>query len=203
MSDSAKIGQRGPVDHERREQIVRAARDHFRQYGYNKTTVADLAKAIGLSTAYIYKFFESKKAIGKSACSICLAEISNSVEKIANEDRPASDQLRRMAVEMARGGERLFFNNRNMHEIVAAAIEENWHSCAVHEKNLSNIISKVIQDGRDAGEFERKTPLSEVCHAVLMAMEAVRHPVLLKQRLNTLEDDAICLANLMLRSLAP
>ena len=61
-------GQRGPAEHERRDQIVAAAREHFRHYGYNKTTVADLAKAIGLSTAYIYKFFDSKKAIGEAVC---------------------------------------------------------------------------------------------------------------------------------------
>ncbi len=58
-------GQRGPAEHDRREQIIAAANEHFRHYGYNKTTVADLAKAIGLSTAYIYKFFESKRAIGE------------------------------------------------------------------------------------------------------------------------------------------
>ena len=57
-SPAPPLGHRGPVEHERREQIVKAANEHFRRYGYNKTTVADLANAIGLSTAYIYKFFE-------------------------------------------------------------------------------------------------------------------------------------------------
>ena len=40
---------RGPVDHEVRDQIVAAATEHFRLYGYEKTTVSDLAKAIGFS----------------------------------------------------------------------------------------------------------------------------------------------------------
>ena len=67
-------GQRGPAEHERREQIITAASAHLRHYGYSKTTVADLARAIGLSTAYIYKFFDSKRAIGEAVCTICLAE---------------------------------------------------------------------------------------------------------------------------------
>ena len=46
-------GQRGPVEHERREQIIAAADEHFRHYGYQKTTVADLARAIGVSSAYL------------------------------------------------------------------------------------------------------------------------------------------------------
>jgi hypothetical protein len=38
---------RGPADHNVREQILEAAGEHFSHYGYDKTTVSDLAKAIG------------------------------------------------------------------------------------------------------------------------------------------------------------
>ena len=48
---------RGPADHDVRDQIVAAATEHFSRYGYEKTTVSDLAKTIGFSKAYIYKFF--------------------------------------------------------------------------------------------------------------------------------------------------
>ena len=70
-------GQRGPAEHERREQIIRAADEHFRHYGYAKTTVADLAKAIGVSAAYVYRFFESKQAIGEAVCAMTLARIDD------------------------------------------------------------------------------------------------------------------------------
>ena len=43
-------GQRGPADHKRRQQILQAADEHFRLYGYRKTTLADIAKSIHLST---------------------------------------------------------------------------------------------------------------------------------------------------------
>ena len=76
-------GQRGPVEHERRDQIIRAADEHFRRYGYNKTTVADLAKAIGVSSAYVYRFFESKQAIGEAVCAMTLAAIDGPLLEIA------------------------------------------------------------------------------------------------------------------------
>src|SRR5258707_14088272 len=102
MMLSPNIGQRGPVEHERREQIISAASEHFRHYGYTKTTVADLAKAIGLSTAYIYKFFDSKKAIGEAVCTICQSEIADAARTIADEKKPASDRVRRAFLELAR-----------------------------------------------------------------------------------------------------
>ncbi|HEY7799341.1 MAG TPA: TetR/AcrR family transcriptional regulator, partial [Hyphomonadaceae bacterium] len=59
---------RGPADHAVRDQIIEAAHEHFSRFGYEKTTVSDLAKSIGFSKAYIYKFFDSKQAIGEAIC---------------------------------------------------------------------------------------------------------------------------------------
>jgi AcrR family transcriptional regulator len=67
-AQDAAAGRRGPADHAIRQQIMDAADAHFARFGYGKTTVADLAKAIGFSKAYIYKFFESKQAIGEAIC---------------------------------------------------------------------------------------------------------------------------------------
>ena len=71
----SSAGQRGPIEHGIRDQIVDAAEAHFSRFGYGKTTVADLAKAIGFSKAYIYKFFDSKQAIGKEICVRCLDKV--------------------------------------------------------------------------------------------------------------------------------
>jgi AcrR family transcriptional regulator len=198
-----QAGQRGPVEHERREQIIAAANEHFRHYGYNKTTVADLAKAIGLSTAYIYKFFDSKKAIGEAACGLCLGKIAFSVQSIAEEQRPASERLRRVFLELARRGSALFFQDRKMHDIVAAALTEKWQSCETHDATLLAVIRRIVQDGREAGEFERKTPVDEASRAILLTLEPIKNPLLLEQRLDTLDADAAAIANLVLRSLAP
>jgi len=196
------LGQRGPAEHERREQIIAAANEHFRHYGYGKTTVADLAKAIGLSTAYIYKFFDSKKAIGEAVCSIYQKTIEAAVVAIVEEDRPASERLRRIFVEMSRRAADLFFHDRKMHDIVAAALSERWKSVLDYDISLRIIVRRVVQEGRDAGEFERKTSMDETCRAIMLAMDPIRNPILLEQRLDTLEEDAVIIANLVLRSLA-
>lgn len=43
--------------------IKRSARELFRKYGYNKTSVNQLAKASNISKATFYKYFESKEII--------------------------------------------------------------------------------------------------------------------------------------------
>src|SRR3954454_18277561 len=87
---------RGPADHDVRAQIVVAATEHFSRYGYEKTTVSDLAKAIGFSKAYIYKFFGSKQAIGEVICANCLLEIETEVRAAVDGAGPPPEKVRQM-----------------------------------------------------------------------------------------------------------
>src|SRR3569832_1391807 len=95
-SSSSAAPARGPADHEVRSQIVAAATEHFSRYGYEKTTVSDLAKAIGFSKAYIYKFFESKQAIGEMICTNCISQIETEVRAAVAEAELPPEKLRRM-----------------------------------------------------------------------------------------------------------
>ncbi|CDS92218.1 putative HTH-type transcriptional regulator YvdT [compost metagenome] len=45
------------------ESIKRAARELFRKYGYNKTSVNELAKRANVAKATFYKYFDSKELI--------------------------------------------------------------------------------------------------------------------------------------------
>ncbi len=46
-----------------KDSIKKNARDLFRKYGYNKTSVNELAKESNISKATFYKYFESKEVI--------------------------------------------------------------------------------------------------------------------------------------------
>ena len=50
-----------------RQSIVDTAERFFRDIGYQKTTVADIAKSLRMSPANVYRFFDSKKSIISSA----------------------------------------------------------------------------------------------------------------------------------------
>ncbi len=49
------------IETDTRERILEVAERLFRQIGYQKTTVADIAKELRMSPANVYRFFESKK----------------------------------------------------------------------------------------------------------------------------------------------
>ncbi|MEN4909718.1 TetR/AcrR family transcriptional regulator [Rahnella bonaserana] len=197
------LTQRGPAGHERREQIIDAAFEHFRLYGFAKTSVADLAKSIGVSSAYIYKFFESKQAIGEAICSQRVGQIDEALMLIAQSDQSATLRLRSIFKILLTRSLDLFFQDRKLHDLAATAAAQQWKSTLNHRAMMYSIIEKVVTDGRESGEFERKTPLDEVCMAITSVTTPFSHPLLLEQKTpEQLEERVQAITSLVLRSLA-
>jgi len=194
---------RGPADHEVRNQIVVAATEHFSRYGYEKTTVSDLAKVIGFSKAYIYKFFESKQAIGEMICANCLGQIEAEVKAVIDQaDRPP-EKLRRMFKAIVESSRRLFSQDRKLYEIAASAATERWQATLAYEARIQALLRDILQEGRQSGDFERKTPLDETAMAIYLVMRPYLNPLILQHSFDYAEDAPAQLSSLVLRSLSP
>lgn len=194
---------RGPADHDVRDQIVVAATEHFSRYGYEKTTVSDLAKAVGFSKAYIYKFFESKQAIGEMICANCLHQIEAEVRAaIAETDLP-SEKLRRMFRGMAEATRRLLFQDHKLYEIAASAATEGWSAVVAYDERVQALLKEILQEGRQSGDFERKTPLDETAAAIYLVMRPYFNPLLLQYSFDHVDTAPGQLSSLVLRSLSP
>lgn len=197
------VSTRGPADHEVRNQIITAATEHFSRYGYEKTTVSDLAKAIGFSKAYIYRFFESKQAIGEMICANCMGQIETEVrEAVAGTDLPP-EKLRRMFKTATEATLKLAFQDRKLYEIASSAVTENWQAVIAYEERIQDLLQNVLNAGRQTGDFERKTPLDETTKAIYLVMRPYFNPLLLQHSFDYVDEAPMHLSNLVLRSLSP
>lgn len=194
---------RGPADHAVRDQIISAAHECFARYGYVKTTVSDLAKEIGFSKAYIYRFFESKQAIGEAICGSRLEQIVTDTRSAIDQGDSATDRLRRMFKSLTALSVELFFKDRKIYDITAHSAAEQWGSSQAYKETLNEILAEIIKSGRESGEFERKTPLDETCRAILYAMMPFVDPLHLERNLDLLPEAPAEVVSLILRSLAP
>lgn len=57
-----------PADPNRREDILQAAREVFRQSGYEKAHVAEIAQRAGVAKGTVYLYYESKRAMLDALC---------------------------------------------------------------------------------------------------------------------------------------
>lgn len=96
MGDEAFVSARPTVE-SRRQQILDAACDCVRQAGFHGASMAEIAKAAGLSVGQIYRYFENKEAITAAIVAQDLAEMR---EKFAELESQPGDLLEVMTGHM-------------------------------------------------------------------------------------------------------
>ena len=166
---------------ETRDRILAEAERVFRAYGYAKTTVADIARACGMSPANVYRFYESKAAINEAITALILKRQEDLALSIAAERRPAAQRLKKLIVEMHRFTCEQYLNESQVHEIVAKAMDEQWSVIDAHIERLRLLYRAVIDDGVRAGEFSGKD-VEKRGNCVFNAIMPFCHPQLVAEK---------------------
>jgi AcrR family transcriptional regulator len=163
-----------------RERILVAAERLFREIGYQKTTVADIAKVLRMSPANVYRFFDSKKAIHEGVARVLMGEVEDAARAIATRPGPAAQRLRELLSSIHRMNCERYVGDAKLHEMVEIAMEESWEVCIAHMERLTETIGGVIAEGAASGEFEvSDLPLAAMCTCT--AMMRFFHPQMIAQ----------------------
>jgi AcrR family transcriptional regulator len=171
------------VEPDTRERILVVAERLFRQIGYQKTTVADIAKELRMSPANVYRFFDSKKAIHEGVCRALMGEVEAEAQRIAAIPGPASVRLRELVKTIHRMNSERYVGDSKLHEMVEIAMQESWEVCLAHMELITKIIGSVIAQGAQSGEFEvTDLPLAAMCTCT--AMIRFFHPQMIAQSVN-------------------
>ncbi len=185
-----------------RARIVDVAEEHFRRVGYAKTAVADIADALGMSPANVYRFFPSKLAINEAICLRCMEESHALIHSVAATQRPAAERLEEMMLELHRFNKSRFTSERRIHDMVEVAMQENWNSIEAHFRTVIACVARIIADGVALGEFQPVQDLEATALTVKQAFFSVLHPVAIAQCADRdLEDQTRRIARLAIRAL--
>jgi len=160
--------------------IVHAAERLFREIGYQKTTVADIARVLRMSPANVYRFFESKRAIYEAVASRLMGEVENAATGIAFETDEPVARLRRLLATIHHMNVERYTGDEKIHQMVAMAIEENWQVCTAHFERITGIVAKVIDDGARTGAFAAPD-VALAAMSTTMAMNRFFHPQMIAQ----------------------
>src|ERR1700742_4065023 len=168
------------VETDTRERILEVAERLFRQIGYQKTTVGDIAKVLRMSPSNVYRFFESKKAIHEGVARALLGEVEGGTQAILRKPGSPTVRLRELLTTVHRMNSERYVGDSKLHEMVEIAMEESWEVCVAHMERITETIGGVIADGAASGEFEvADVPLAAMCACT--AMMRFFHPQMIAQ----------------------
>jgi len=160
--------------------ILEAAEAQFRHYGYSKTTVADVAKDLGMSPANIYRFFASKSELLEGVCARLLAQSLKIAEDFAAMPLSAEERLRGYAMAQFQFTVTTMMDEKKVHEMAVVAIEQSWGVIDKHIDEVQAILARIIEDGMDKGEFAKGDAV-HIARCFGAAISPLHHPQLVAQ----------------------
>ncbi len=167
---------------EARTLILDNARALFLEIGYNKTTVADIARACGFSSANVHRLFGTKGAINEAIADRMLTEKLQEVRASVARGKTARDKLIAALRTVHQSTLATFTEKKRVHDMVTCAIDERWQAIRRYRVALLDITRSIIREGIETGEFEVDN-LEQAAMGAHMSMFRLCHPVLVVEML--------------------
>jgi AcrR family transcriptional regulator len=142
-----------------RRQIIETAARLFREIGFQKTTVADIARELRMSPANVYRFFAAKSEINAAVGRQLMDEVEDAALRIAEGLGPASERLRTLIKTLEAMNAERYLGDRKLHDMVEVALHEQWPIIEQHTNQLASCFTRIIADGMEAGEFAAADPV--------------------------------------------
>jgi AcrR family transcriptional regulator len=142
----------------KRDVILKAAWDLIRHYGYNKTTVDDIAKRAGLGKGTLYLHFASKSEI-----MLCLTDRTNEritarLEELAATGAPPAERLRACLLHRVMALYDIVDKYPHSEDVIANMMPDVVERLDRHVRRHGEILGGIVREGRAAGAFLSADP---------------------------------------------
>jgi AcrR family transcriptional regulator len=164
---------------ETRSCILAVAWDLFRQLGA-RTTMADIAEKLGMSSANVYRFFPSKQALNEAVCESLLGQLLKAARSELDAPGTASQRIARMMLTIHRLMRDQMTDHARVHEVVQIACDEVWPPIVDYLHKCAAMLADVIEEGQSIGEFGPGDP-KELGWRTLQACVIIENPTMIAQ----------------------
>ena len=159
--------------------ILEAANRRFSQFGYNKTTMAEIADDCDMSAANLYRFFRNKLDIGaRLACGCLETQLAGTRAIIAQSERPAAERLRDVFLHVLDYTHDQWANDPRMNELVTAICEARMDIVDAYKQDQHAQLVELLDDGVRRGEFS-VSDAERTAEAIITTMTAFSMPLLM------------------------
>lgn len=149
------------------ERIVDKADALFRRFGYTKTPVADIARELEMSSANIYKFFPSKKALIEAVGQKRLQELFRHIRAVTKTRKSAFKRIKDLIFCVVEHFEEVIENEYDllyvemMNEVIRFTVKKRkgcWEFTNTMRTFLQNEVRNILALGIEAGEIHTDDP---------------------------------------------
>ncbi|MDH6551427.1 TetR family transcriptional regulator [Streptomyces sp. SAI-041] len=140
------------------ERILEATEEVLRRHGPAKATVVDVARALGVSHGSVYRHFRTKAALREAVTKRWLDRATGMLAEIAAQDRDPEARLRDWLAALFEAKRRKAGDDPELFATYTVLTGENVTAVIEHLTELTGQLTRVVQDGIDAGTFTVPDP---------------------------------------------
>lgn len=188
-----------------RGEFIEVASRLFQQYGLQKTTMEDIAKALGKGKSTLYYYFANKDEVFQAVVLKEIDEVFDAVQQQVSEAKTAKEKLAAYA-------------SNNINEIKGKTILYKL-VCGELKGNLSKlmfklreqfdikdvvILKEILNFGIISGEFTaiKNEDINVLAHLIVSALRGIEVDMFIENNLPDLEDQVDHLLGILIRGLA-
>ncbi len=143
------------------KKIMDAAKARFRQYGFNKTTMVEIAKDCGMSAANIYRFFEGKNDIATEMAKDFFRDTEDALrEVILRPNLTPVERLRLFTWQALQCNHSMYNEEPKIGEVVDFISEKRYDLIDRHVDTIISLIAEILAEGNRNGIFGVKDIVS-------------------------------------------
>ncbi len=159
-----------------RDRIVSAAEDVLRRFGPAKATVVDVARALGVSHAAVYRHVATKAQLRDLVVGRWAETTMPPLRTIAAAPGPAPERLRQFFDALIAAKRRRAAEDPELFAAYRTLAADAQSVVAAHVDELLGLAAAIIQSGVEEGTFRPVDPVV-ASRAVLFATSRFHHPV--------------------------
>jgi len=138
-----------------KKQILDAANERFNHYGYNKTTMAEIANDCDMTAGNLYRYFQNKEEIITQIAVQCMQLREETLRKLVeNHKSDVADLLLSFVLKNLEYSFKEFSQQKKIYELIEFITRKQRKLLDQHLKNIQSLISLILEKGRKSKEFK-------------------------------------------------
>jgi AcrR family transcriptional regulator len=158
-----------------RDRIVATAEDVLRRFGPEKATVVDVARALGVSHAAVYRHVKTKAELRDLVVRRWVDEMMPPLRALIAQPGPAPKRLRQLFDALIGVKRRRAAADPELFTAYQSLSAEAQSVAAAHMDELVRLGAAIVRSGIEEGTFRQVDPVA-ASQAILFATSRFHHP---------------------------
>lgn len=183
-----------------REKILKVASRIFGKYGFQKTTIDEIARTAHKAKGSVYYYFTSKEDLFQAVVSREMDVLKQELMRVASEDEDSTTIIKKYLLTRLK----VLSNAVNYHETLKADFIETFEFLDEMRSEFDDfevdLLSGILQRGVKEGTFTIRN-VKKTAQVIILAMKAIEIPFFLQEKIHEYEETIVELLDILIRGL--